>query len=115
MVLAGLVACYSIFNAGNPNNILRPIFPDPAYDVYVALGSSVLVFVLGFVVFYIRDMEGFKNLIEMNAGRIRELRRKGYSDEAIADSILAAMGASSGGYRYRMTRKKLIVYLAQFR
>ena len=113
LITVGLVAMYSILNAGNPNSLLRPIFPDPTKDIYVAVGSSLFVFVLGFVVFFSRDSQGFRNLIEMNAERVREFRQKGKSDEEIADSILAAMGSRSG-YKHNLARKKLIVYLSQF-
>ena len=82
LVAVGLVAMYSILNAGNPNSLLRPIFPDPAKDIYVAMGSSLFVFVLGFVVFFNRDSEGFRNLIEMNAERIRQDRLQAHAIEA---------------------------------
>jgi len=104
---------YSILNAGNPDSLLRPIFPNAAQDIYVAIGSSLVVFVLGFIVFFNRDSEGFRNLIEMNAERVRDFRQKGKSDEEIADSILAAMG-SHRGYKHNMAKKKLILYLSQF-
>jgi hypothetical protein len=114
MVLIGLIAMYSLLNAGNPNSLLRIFLSDPKDDVYVAVISSVLVFILGFFVFFSRDREGFRELIELNKSKIRDLRRKGKSDEEIAKSILAAMG-SYGGYRHNLARKKLIYYLAQFR
>ncbi len=114
MVLVGLFAMYSLLNAGNPHSLLRPFFPDPNDDVYVAVVSSALVFVLGFLVFFSRDREGFMELIELNQNKIRELRKKGKSDQEIADFILAAMG-SYGGYKHNLARKKLIYYLAQFR
>ena len=114
MIVIGLVAMYAILNAGNPDSWLRPLFPDPAADVYVAMVTSVLVFVLGFLVFHNRDQEGFRNLIELNADRIRSMRAAGSSDEQIAESILAAMG-SYGGYRHNMARKKLVAYLSDFR
>ena len=114
MVLIGLVAMYSLLNAGNPNSLLRPIIPNPAHDVYVAVISSVLVFILGFFVFFSRDQEGFQQLIEINADKIRSLRKRKKTDAQIADSILAAMG-SAGGYRHNLARKKLMVYLAGFK
>jgi hypothetical protein len=114
MVLIGLVAMYTLLNAGNPNSLLRPIFPDPRNDVYVAIITSILVFVLGFVVFYSRDREGFGQLIAMNAENIRKLRKKGETDEEIAESILSAMGMYRG-YRYKMARKKLVAYLSEFK
>ena len=114
VVLIGMVAMYSLLNTGNPNSLLRPIIPNPAHDVYVAVISSVLVFILGFFVFFSRDQEGFQQLIELNADRIRSMRKRKQTDGQIADSILAAMG-STGGYRHNMARKKLIAYLAGFK
>lgn len=114
LVSVGLLAMYSLLNAGNPNSLLRGFFPNPSTDVYVAGISSLLVFVLGFVVFFNRDSQGFRNLIEMNGDRIRQLRKEGKPDDEIAESILAAMGSTSG-YKHNLARKKLIVYLGQYR
>jgi len=114
MVIIGLVAMYSLLNAGNPDSLLRPIFPDPKYDLYVAMITSVLVFILGFFVFFSRDQESFRQLVKLNADKIREQRGDGKNDEEIADSILAAMG-SHGGYKHNMARKKLLIYLSEFR
>ncbi|UCF93089.1 MAG: hypothetical protein JSW39_02725 [Desulfobacterales bacterium] len=114
MILIGLVAMYSILNAGNPGSLLRAFFPDPKDDVYVAVVSSVLVFILGFLLFHARDREGFRQLIELNAEKIRTLRQNGQKEAEIADSILTAMGSQSG-YRHNLARKKLIVYLSEFK
>ncbi|MGD8344278.1 MAG: hypothetical protein PVF71_14005 [Desulfobacterales bacterium] len=114
MIIIGLVAMYSLLNAGNPDSLLRPFFPDPKYDLYVAIVSSVLVFILGFFVFFARDQESFRQLVALNAEKIRQLRSEGKKDEEIADSILAAMGSYSG-YKHNMARKKLLLYLAEFR
>jgi predicted membrane channel-forming protein YqfA (hemolysin III family) len=114
MVLIGLVAMYSLLNTGNPDSLLRPFIPNPTHDVYVAVISSVLVFILGFFVFFSRDQEGFQQLIELNAERIRSMRKRKKTDTQIADSILAAMGSTSG-YRHNMARKKLVAYLAGFK
>ena len=114
MVAVGLVAMYCLLNAGSPHSLLRLLWPDPTVDIYVAAGSSVMVFILGFFVFYSRDREGFRELLELNADHIRALRKKGKKNEEIANSILAAMGSSSG-YRHNMARKKLIAHLSDFR
>ncbi|MGD9042611.1 MAG: hypothetical protein PVG06_02800 [Desulfobacterales bacterium] len=114
MVIIGLVAMYSLLNAGNPDSLLRPIFPDPKYDLYVAIITSVLVFILGFFVFFSRDQESFRQLVQVNAEKIRTLRNEGKTDEEIAASILEAMG-SYGGYKHNLARKKLLIYLAEFR
>ena len=114
MILIGFIAMYSLLNTGNPDSLLRPVFPDPKDDLYVAIVSSLLVFILGFFVFYSRDREGFRQLVELNADQIHKLRKNGKSDEEIADSILAAMGSRSG-YRHNLARKKLIIYLSAFK
>ena len=114
MIIVGLVAMYSLLNAGNPESLLRPFFPDSKYDLYVAMISSVLVFILGFFVFFSRDQESFRKLVALNAEKIKELREAGKKDEEIADSILTAMGSSSG-YRHNLARKKLLIYLSEFK
>ena len=113
MIVIGLVAMYSLLNAGNPDSFLRLVITDPAHDVYVAVISSVLVFIFGFIVFFTRDSEGFRNLVQLNADQIRTLRKNGKNDEEIAASILAAMGSYSG-YRHNMAHKKLVIYLSEF-
>ena len=114
MIVIGLVAMYTLLNAGNPDSLLRPYFPDPRHDVYVAVVSSVLVFILGFFVFFSRDREGFRQLVDLNADKIRELRKNGRSDEEIAISILAAMGSASG-YKHNLALKKLVIALSEFK
>jgi len=114
MVIIGLVAMYALLNAGNPDSLLRPIFPDPKYDLYVAMATSVLVFILGFFVFFSRDQESFQQLVKLNADKIRTLRNEGKNDEEISDAILAAMG-SHGGYKHNLARKKLLIYLSEFK
>jgi len=114
IIIIGLVAMYSLLNAGNPNSLLRPVFPDPKYDLYIAMISSVLVFILGFLVFFSRDQQSFRQLVELNAENVRALRGEGKKDEEIADTILAAMGSYSG-YRHNLAKKKLLIHLSEFR
>ena len=114
MMIIGLLAMYSLLNAGNPDSLLRLLYSEAGYDFYVAVGSSLLVFVMGFIVFYSRDREGFRNLVQLNADRIHEARSQGQSNEEIADSILAAMGSTSG-YRHNLARKKLVIALSEFK
>jgi hypothetical protein len=114
LIAVGLLAMYVLLNAGNSNSLLRTVFPDPSMDVYVAVVSSFIVFVLGFVVFFNRDSQSFRNLIELNGERVKQLRNEGRTDEEIADSILAAMGSISG-YKHNIAKKKLAIYLADFK
>ena len=114
MIIIGLVAMYSLLNIGNPDSLLRQLYSEEGYDFYVAVGSSLLVFVLGFIVFYSRDREGLQQLVQLNADQIHEARSQGQSDEEIADAILAAMG-STEGYRHNLARKKLVIALSEFK
>lgn len=114
IVFVGLIALYAIFNAGNPASLLRRFFPDPRHDIYVAMAASVLVFILGFFVFFDRDQANLKQLIQLNSETVRSLRQAGKSDAEIAESMLAAMGSYSG-YRHNLARKKLIVALSEFK
>ena len=114
MILTGLVAMYSLLNTGSPESLLRTFIADPQNDLYVAIVSSVLVFILGFLVFFSRDREGFRHLVQLNADQIRQSRQRGLSDPEIADSILDAMGSRSG-YRHNLARKKLIIALSEFK
>jgi hypothetical protein len=105
---------YTLLTVGNPDSLLRLLIPDPKYDFWIAIGSSLTVFALGFVVFYSRDMEGYRQLIEMNAEQIRSMRKRRKSDEQIADSMLAAMGSTSG-YKHHLARRRLLIYLSEFK
>jgi hypothetical protein len=78
------------------------------------MATSVLVFILGFFVFFSRDQESFQQLVKLNADKIRTLRNEGKNDEEISDAILAAMG-SHGGYKHNLARKKLLIYLSEFK
>jgi len=114
LIAVGIVAMYSILNAGHPGSLLRSVFPDPSVDVYIAVISSLVVFILGFVVFFKRDSQGFQSLVERNGERVRNLRKEGKTDQEIAESILTAMG-SHGGYKHDLAKKKLLIYLKAFR
>ena len=114
MALAGLIAAYTILTAGSPASLWRNVLADPGYDVYVAVASSLVVFVLGFFVFYSRDEASYRGFVEVNAEKIRALRAAGRSDGQIADEMLGAAG-SRRGYRHNLAHKKLLLYLSEFR
>ncbi len=111
IILTGIVACYSIFNAGNPQSLLRLIIKEPKNDVYMAFVSSVSVFILCFFIFFAKDKEQFQNIVELNKKKIKKLKKEGKTEAEIADSILTAMGMISG-YRYNLAKKKLIFYMS---
>jgi len=75
------------------------------------MGGSLVVFFLGFLVFYFRQEEGFSQLLWLNRDRIRSLRKQGYSDDQIAEDLLSALGMKRG-YRFKMTKKRLVLELS---
>ena len=114
LAACGVVTAYVLLTAGSPDSLTRRFFPDPGTDVYLALASSLAVFILGFFNYWGRDRAGFAELIELNADKIRLWRKKGKGDDEIAASILEALGLRKG-YKYKMARKKLTAYLAGFK
>ncbi|MFN2168949.1 MAG: hypothetical protein ACK2U9_22165, partial [Anaerolineae bacterium] len=71
---------YGIFNAGNPRSLFRLVVRDPGYDVAVTVGLSVVVAILVVLLTAGRE-QTLRHLLDMNADYMRELRRKGHSDE----------------------------------
>ncbi len=111
LVLTGIVTFYAIFNIGNPHSLFRLIIKTNRYDLYIVMGGSLIVFFLGFLVFYFRQEEGFSQLLWLNKDRIRSLRKQGYNDDQIAEDLLSALGMKKG-YRYKMTKKRLVLELS---
>jgi hypothetical protein len=77
---------YAIFNAGNPRSLFRFLLPEPRYDV----------------------------LLTLNRGYILELRRRGKSDEEIADSFLNELKAPPGLLR-SLARRRVLRYLSKLK
>jgi hypothetical protein len=111
LALAAILTFYAIFNAGNPRSLFRPLVPDPGYDVAITVGLSVVVAILSIVLLSSRENDPIRNLLEINATYIRELRRKGKSEEAIAESFLRELKAGRG-LLYGLARRKVLRYLA---
>ena len=103
---------YGIFNAGNPNSLFRLVVPDPAYDVSVTVGLSVVVAILVVLLTAARE-QTLKNLLDMNADYMRELRRKGHTDEQIAESFLAELKVRKGGILYSLAKNRTMRYLSK--
>ncbi len=111
LVSTGIVTFYAIFNIGNPHSLFRLVIKTDRYDLYIVMGGSLVVFFLGFLVFYFRQEEGFSQLLWLNRDRIRSLRKQGYSDDQIAEDLLSALGMKRG-YRFKMTKKRLVLELS---
>lgn len=80
---------YSIFNAGNPNSIIRNIVPDPSWDFLITaiISLSIVVTVVIMNSFNKKINDPVYLTLVDNQNYILKLREKGKSDEEIALSF----------------------------
>jgi hypothetical protein len=105
---------YGIFNAGNPRSLFRLAVPDPSYDVAVTLGLSAVVAVLVVLLTMGRE-QSLRHQLDLNAERMRELRRSGRSDQEIAESFLEALQVRKGGLLYTLAKRQVMRYLSRLK
>jgi uncharacterized membrane protein YccC len=111
LVALMVLTFYAIFNAGNTRSLFRFIIPDPRYDVAVTLVLSFAVVVLVLVLTAERTGR-LRGLLDMNREFILELRRKGKSNEEIAESFLNELKAPPGVLR-SLARGRVLRYLSK--
>lgn len=105
---------YLIFWSGHPKFLLKYLYKDRRYDIYVILGFAFLTSLMSFFYSWANENKSYQKLIELNREKILKLRKKGRSDEEIAEALLKALGRKKGiGYRYE--KKKLIYFLSKLR
>jgi hypothetical protein len=112
LVIFMLLTFYAIFNAGNPNSLFRLLIADPAYDIALTVGLSLVVAALVLLLSYGKRQGELEHLLELNSGHIREMRGKGKSDGLIADSFLASLQAKKG-FLYSLARRRVLRYLGK--
>ncbi len=86
---------YMIFNAGNPNSLFRPLIPDPAYDVSVTVGLSILIVVISLVLGAGANENSLRNVLKRNEAHVLAMRAKGHDDWSIAVSFVNELGVRS--------------------
>jgi hypothetical protein len=106
-----LLSFYAIFNAGNPRSLFRLLVRDTSYDVLIALGCSMVVVVL-VIAMGAGEENAIRHMLEINREYIRELRRKGRSEEAIAQSFLQELG-SRKGLLDLLAKRRVLRYLSR--
>ena len=115
ILLAVLMAAdlYLIFNAGNPNSIIRPLVEDPGWDILITLIVSAVIMAIATFVFSPRKKENdnLYILLQANQSHIAKLRSKGKSDNEIAESFLREMRVK--GLTLKVARKRVIKYLGE--
>ena len=102
LALLLVIDFYLIFNAGNPNSIFRGVIPDPAYDVSVTVGLSLLIVVISLAMASDGNQNSLRKLLKRNETHIREMRAKGHDEYSIAISFVNELGV-----RNRLIRRVL--------
>jgi len=105
---------YLIFWSGHPKYLLKYLYEDRKYDIYVIVAFGFLTSLVSFFYSWANENKGYQTLIELNRDKILKLRKRGKSDEEIAEALLKALGRKKGiGYRYE--KKKIIYFLSKLR
>ena len=107
-----LLTFYGIFNAGNPNSIFRLVVKDPGYDVTITVALAVVSFALILLLTAGGGQSRLFHLLKVNQDHIQSLRRRGKSDDFIADSFLSELGVKSG-ILYRLAKRRVLRYLSK--
>lgn len=102
---------YSIFNAGNPNSIIRYIVKDPGWDYLI---TAIISLFLMITVFILNSQNRYTNdpvyiTLTENKNYILKLREKGKSNEEIAMSFIKSLNENN--LAKRIALKKAIKYL----
>jgi hypothetical protein len=111
LVALMVLTFYAIFNTGNPRSLFRYLLRDSGYDVAITLVLSFSVVVLVLVLTAERTGR-LKGMLDMNRDYILELRRKGKSNEEIAESFLNELKAPPGVLR-SLARGRVMRYLSK--
>ena len=108
--MLSIIVSYLIFNAGNPNSLVRYIIKDPSYDIIILVVFAVLISLMSFYYAHTNETGGYGKIVQANLKKIQKLRRKGKTNEEIAEVILNAMNVKKG-YRYHYAEKRLVLTL----
>jgi len=112
LVIFAILAFYSIFNAGNPKSLFRFLVKDPSWDIAITVALSAGVAATALI---LSSASGNKltEMLEMNADYIRQLRKKGKSDDFIAEDFLKTLGSKQGAL-HRMAKRRVLKFLHTF-
>ena len=113
LIVLMVLTFYAIFNSGNPRSLFRYIIRDTRYDVAITLALSACIVVLALLLTAERSSR-LKGLLDLNRGYIEELRRKGKSDEDIAESFLNELKAPAGFLR-AIAKRRVLRYLSNLK
>lgn len=106
-----LIDVYSIFNAGNPDSLIRYIVPDPGWDFLITAIISLLIIITVMIMSSFSKKINDPVYISLldNKNYIEKLRQKGKTDEEIALSF--SQNLNEIDFVKKIAYKKAIKYL----
>lgn len=106
---------YLIFNAGNPNSLLRLLIADTSWDILVTFIVSLGIVLISFLVFnpVNKENDNLLILLKANQSHIAKLKEKGKTPEEIADSFL--MELKLKGIFRLAAKKRVLKYLEELK
>ena len=107
-----IIDFYLIFNAGNPNSLLRYLIKDTGYDVTITIFISIIIAVISLFMMGGSNQNTIKKMLERNDQHISELKNQNRSDEEIAESFLKELGAGKGLSHF-ILKKRVLRYLSK--
>ena len=108
--ILSVIVLYLIFNVGNPNSLLRYIIKNPSYDIIILVVIAAFISLMSFYYAHTSETGGYGKIVQVNLKKIQKLRKRGKTNEEIAEAILNAMNVKKG-YRYHYAMRRLIVIL----
>ena len=106
---------YMIFNAGNPDSLLRYVIKTTEYDLTVTIGFCMVVAVLALVLSTVKSKNSIEFLLDMNHEQIRKLRSGGKTDAFITEDFLKNLGVKNKGILQTLARRRVVRYLRKFK
>jgi len=105
---------YSIFNAGNPNSLLRFIVKDPSWDITVTVVISLIIAIISLSMAQDSNRNSIKNLLNKNIEFIKQLREENRSEEEIAESFIKELKFQKKFIR-SIVKKRVLRFLAKIK
>ena len=112
LALIMLADFYLIFNAGNPDSLLRLLIVTTDYDITITVILSIIIVLISFSMIRDNDPNSIKKILERNSNYITEQKKQNISNEDIANSFMKKLGSEKGIF-YTIVKWRVLRYLAK--
>ncbi|MFP4491772.1 MAG: hypothetical protein ACLFNZ_09865 [Spirochaetaceae bacterium] len=116
LVVLMIAGFYLIFNAGNPNSLLRVLVSDPSYDIAITMAVCACIVIISGIMMSgsKRDREeSIEGMLRLNLDYIKQLKAEGKSDEEISESFLDKLGVKKSGIFRVMAKRRTLQFLSE--